>query len=455
MIRLTGIGERHEFDVIYDLTMRRLIHRWLGPVICVATFVACASTGKTSALGDSVDGGNGGGFGDPTADGAPATSGDDGTTGTFGGSDASVSGDACQHLAVQFTPKVPLVYVLADRSGSMFTQVVGADGGATDEWTSLRTAALAVVQGLDSQVAFGFGAYTGINPSTTAAMCPILDEVPIATNNYSAIATLYDSLGKGNFKAETPAQQSLEKVAQSLTQAASQPIGGGQPGGKYILFVTDSETDFCDDGNPVCPADAVIAELQKLSTQGIQTLILGVHSNVSNISAAVLQSFANAGAGLPALAPPNGAQSAPLLPADINSQCSGVAGWKQLFTAAGLQAGQALGTYAAPGGTATNATLYAPDATNVADLTTKIGDALKTVKSCSFDLQGKIKVDLTQASRGRVSIDGMPVPYDATNGWTMATATQLALQGTSCQQWRTAGMNISFDFPCDVIQPLL
>ncbi|HXN34384.1 MAG TPA: hypothetical protein VN894_21125, partial [Polyangiaceae bacterium] len=119
--------------------------------------------------------------------------------------------------------------------------------------------------------------------------------------------------------------------------------------------------------------------------------------------------------------------------------------------AAGLSMGQALGTYIAPDAAVTNATLYSPDVTNVADLTNKIATALATVKSCSFDLQGKIKVDLPNAGKGRVSIDGTAVPYDATNGWTMSSATQLDFVGAACQTWRTTGMNVTFNFPCDII----
>jgi hypothetical protein len=447
-------------------TMRfRVFRRSSAAIVVTLAIAACAKSGNSPSSGDPTPPGGGFGLGASTGSGSgdPAGSASPGAGENGGGlvvRDSSVpfAGDACQHFDVQFVPKTPLVFVLADRSGSMFDAKTGADGGTTNEWNPLRTATLAVIQGLQTQVAFGFGAYTGINPNTTPAMCPVLPTVPIALNNYSAISTLYASLGQPTFKAETPAQMSLERVAQTLTQAvASQADAGqagsglGQPGGKYILFVTDGETDFCDDGNAVCPADAVIAELQKLYGQGIQTMVLAIDSTLTGISGPVLQGFANAGVGVTPLAPPSSAAGAPLLPTDIYNQCNGVPGWNQLFTAAGLASGQALGTYPAPDASVTNAPLYSPDATNVADLTSKIASALATVKSCSFDLQGKIKVDLPNAGRGTVSVDGTVVPYDATNGWTMTTATQLDFVGTVCQDWRTKGMNVSFNFPCDVI----
>jgi hypothetical protein len=421
---------------------------------------ACANSGQSVGNPDSGGGGSGSSSG---AIGAGSSS------GASGGSSGAItiaeagpgSGDACQQFDVKFARKIPFVYVLVDRSGSMFQLSATADGGQSDEWSPLRTATLGVIQSLQGEVAFGFGAYTGINPNTTPGMCPILVTVPIALNNYSAISAVYTPLGQPAFKAETPAQMSLDTVAQTLVQAEAQAAdagtglqtdaGAGQPGGKYILFVTDGETDFCDDGNAVCPADAVIAELQKLSMQGIQTLILGVGSSQSNISVPVLQAFANAGAGTATLAPPGSAAGAPLAPTDIYNQCNSVTGWNQLFTAARLQSGQALGTYAPAGTTVTNAALYSPVATDVTDLANKLSAALSGVKSCSFDLQGKIKVDLPNAGQGHVTIDGTPVPFDPTNGWTMTTATQLDLVGSACQQWRATGTDISFDFPCQII----
>lgn len=436
----------------------RSLRRAVAFTVFALGIVACAKSGSSPNESTSDDaGGGGGGSGggaDATSPGNSSPGGDDGGGGPLTVIDSGNGGDACQHLDVMFAPKIPLVFVLADRSGSMFTQMPVDGGGTSDEWTPLRAATLAVIQSLQAQVAFGFGAYTGINPNTMPNKCPILDSVPIALNNYAPIATLYNMLGMPTFKAETPGQKSLDFVAQLLVQTAAAQAdagSGSQPGGKYILYVTDGETDFCDDGNPVCPADAVTAEIEKLFTQGIQTLILGIGSNQSNISVPVLQGFANAGAGLPALAPPGSAQGAPLSPTDIYNQCNSVTGWNQLLTAAGLGAGQALGTYAAAGTSVTNATVYSPEATNVTDLTNKIASALSTVKSCSFDLQGKIKVDLPNAGKGHVSIDGTAVPYDAANGWTMTSGTQLDLVGSACDAWRKSGKDISFDFPCEII----
>jgi carboxymethylenebutenolidase len=71
------------------------------------------------------------------------------------------------------------------------------------------------------------------------------------------------------------------------------------PGEKFILFVTDGEPAYCDDGNALCPPDSVVGQLQTLQTGGIKTLVMGISSPLTTISDAVLQGFANAGARQP------------------------------------------------------------------------------------------------------------------------------------------------------------
>ncbi len=438
--------------------LRRMLHRSTGRslafIVSTLTVFGCATSNQGPTTGGpGATSGQSGGIGSDNADaslGNPVGNGDGG--GLLGSSDSgpTVTADsACQHLDVQFVPKIPLVEVLADRSGSIFQTF--PDGG--DEWDPLRAATLSVVQSLQTQVEFGFTAYTGINPNTTPGMCPILSPatpLPIVLNNYSAINAVYSALGQPMFKAETPAALSLDMVGQELLQTAAAQVdagGGSQPGGKYILFVTDGETDFCDDGDPVCPADAVIGEIQKLYGEGITTLILGVGSDLTQISNAVLPDFANAGAGQPTVGPSNG--SSTLSSTQIYSECNSVQGWNQAFTAAKLTTGQSLGTYAAT--VTANAPLYSPSAISQTEITNQLSAALKTVKSCDFDLQNEITVDVSRASEGLVIIDGTTIPYDATNGWTMTTATELSLEGTSCQQWRSTGVNISFNFPCDIL----
>ena len=77
--------------------------------------------------------------------------------------------------------------------------------------------------------------------------------------------------------------------------------------------------------------------------------------------------------------------------------------------------------------------------------------AVAGAQSCTFDLQGKIEVDVAHASFGHVLIDGQEVPYNAQNGWQMNSSTQLELLGDACALLKNATKGISFDFPCDII----
>lgn len=429
-----------------------------------------ASTGATG-------GGNGSGGGSPAGTGgligptgsggasATTTGGSAGPTGSGGsvgnGGRGAVTADAgvdriCQQAELTWEPKIPTVFVMVDRSGSMFdcnsttTVVEPSCATATDTaWTKLKTAVLAVVGSLQAQVRFGFASFTGTNPMS-GGMCPLIDKVAPSLNNAMAIAKVYDGLPfqpnttQVGMKFETPARQSLDLIGAELLADTS-------PGEKYILFVTDGQPDYCDDSNSLCAPDSVIGGLQALKAKGITTIVIGLQSAVNDLPAGVLQAFANAGAGEPTVAP---------LKANLDTfafydQCNGIAGWHaDLVTSAKAQArGVTVGTYAtAPGPTKP----YTPDVSNQTMLMNQLSQALAGVKSCVFDLgdvNGKsIKVDVTQLDQATISLMGAPVPHDDVNGWRMNSPTQLELMGTACATWRLpATKTINFGFPCQIV----
>jgi len=398
-----------------------------------------ASGGTTSSAngGTSTSSGSGGG-------GAPASG---GMTGAAG---------ACQMAKYNFEPKIPTVYVMVDRSGSMFDCLSTTNPEPScktpedTSWVKLKTAALTVIDSLQGQVRFGFASFTGTNPAS-GGKCPMIDQVDPALNNQPKIKTLYDSLpfqpetteqGK---KFETPARESLDLIGEKLLADTS-------PGDKYILFVTDGQPDYCDDANTLCAPDSVVAGLQILKTKGITTIVMGLQSALPDLAPGILQSFANAGAGQPTLAPlkPNTDAFA------FYDQCNGVAGWHADLVKSGKTAerGVTLGEYVTTGGG--TAKLYAPSVADQAMIATQLGTALAGVKSCSFDLSNvngqSIKVDLNTLSSASVSIEGKSVPQNATTGWSMASASQLVLNGASCDTWRSPENNkIDFNFPCNTI----
>ena len=374
--------------------------------------------------------------------GGTTTSGSGGDTSTSG-SDAAVTDAACQMATVKFTPKIPTVFVLVDRSGSEFTDAT------TGTYFTLQAAVLQVIKQLQGTVRFGFGDFVGDHGSS---MCKtVFNSVPIALNNYDAISKQYMTDGPllpYGTKAETPAADTLSMVKKLLTADTGD-------GGKSVLFVTDSQTDFCDDGSPVCPADAVTYRIQDMFTAGIGTLVIGLPTSQSNISTSVLQDFANAGAGQTVALPTGVGLNTST---DVASQCSGVPAWSAIATAAGTPAMTSLATYGSPSGTAT---VFTPTSTSQAALADQIAAAVNGVKSCTFDLGNvggqSIKVDLNQLGSAHVCLstscpDSSEVPQDMTNGWSMSSATQLTLNGTACDKWRMPNNNdISFDFPCKSI----
>jgi hypothetical protein len=400
-------------------------------------------------------------------DGTPPTMTDPNAPGTGSmGPDFNVSDDdddelmpmGCQQAQREFVPNIPTVYLVVDRSGTMFDSI----GNNVSAWTALRGGALEVMRELEGGVRFGFAAFSGAN--TGPLMCDLqVPTVPPKLNNYADIAAVYEPLGQPTNSKDTPTLLALEQVASQLRQDTE------TVGDKYIMFVTDGEPDYCDDGNQLCPPDSVVGLLQRLSSgvdaagaavAPIRTLVFGISSPTATIRADVLQAFANAGAGLPVMAISQNADQA----ADPNAlydQCNGVPGWRDDFTATGKPAmrGQSVGDYVFDATLAGKAPVYRPDPTDQAALTGQLRTALAGVKSCSFDLgEDNVQVDLSRTDLGqlaRVLINGQPVVYDPANGWSMMSETTVVLSGAACETWRNPliATTISFDFPCDIFVP--
>jgi hypothetical protein len=62
----------------------------------------------------------------------------------------------------------------------------------------------------------------------------------------------------------------------------------------------------------------------------------------------------------------------------------------------------------------------------------QLSTAIAGAKSCTFDLQGKIEVDVENAAEGKVFIDGKAIAYDEEDGWHMTSSTTLVLEGAAC-----------------------
>ncbi|HXK19980.1 MAG TPA: vWA domain-containing protein [Polyangiaceae bacterium] len=415
----------------------------LGSGLCVALLGCSAGTSGTGASG--VNGNSGSGatgsgaqpnFGTGVGTGATP---DIGQTVSMENTDTGGGpGTGCQTGGAVFVPKVPTVMLMVDRSGTMFK-----DGG--NPWGILRDGVLEVVKQMDNDVRFGLLAVTG---EQQAGMCPLLDEVAPAAHNYDALAAKYMSL-KAPAKGESPGMRGLERAAEIL--GADTAVEGD----KYVLFVTDGEQDYCDDGDFACPTDSVVYHLQALATQGFKTFIFGLPMTSEDAQQQaryplILQAFADAGMGLP-VAPvvPPGGQG----PVQIFYNCQGVPNWQAEAAAAKTPAMQPLGAYAAASG---GAKVFTPDPTNKDALRDEIAKVLSGVKSCTFDIGGDIKVIQTLLDQAHVYVEGVEVPLDpaGTNGWHMPTPSQIELVGDACTNWRMPQNNkIDWDFPCKILVP--
>jgi hypothetical protein len=247
--------------------------------------------------------------------------------------------------------------------------------------------------------------------------------------------------------ARTPAVEALP-----MAQAKLQPDTGG--GNKFLLWVTTGDTDFCDAGDGRCAADAVTYQLQQMygASPSIGTRIVGVPVSPTGFEPTVLQNFANAGAGQPAVVPMAASETQTITPADVYDECmnmtdGGSDSWSSLYAAAGRTAPAPLADYGSP----TAAPLFMAASTSVTDLTTAVSGALSSLgRSCAYDLSS-FAIDSTKLSEGSVTIDGTTIAQNATDGWSMPSETELVLNGAACVAAQAA-TSVSFDFACDAIK---
>jgi hypothetical protein len=397
--------------------------------------------GNGGSAGSSGSGGSGGtvvvemggasegGSGEPLGGGG-AMGGDGNGSSTTGEAGQGGSGEpvGCGGKALAWQAQKSNVMLLMDRSGTMFDL-------NSQPWAGVRDAVLPVIDANDGSENIGFMAMSG-----ESAMCPLLDEVAPAAANYAAIASKYNALTKPA-KGESPFMMALDRAQQLLAAAPEGP--------RFVILVIDGHPDYCNDGDDLCPVDSVVSHLQKLHTAGITTLVAGLpifQGADTAVYAAALQSYANAGIGA-------AVASVGDTVANVYFRCnSGSAtppSWKAEFVASGKPAQQALGSYSASPGTAPYTTLT--PAAGAQSLTSAFTGLFAQAQSCRFEAtNGKVKV--ASAAQGVVTMNDSTVPYDADNGWQLASDHTVELVGSACTSLRaTPGATVKITFPCDSV----
>jgi hypothetical protein len=307
--------------------------------------------------------------------------------------------DECNELSIHFESRTPTVYILVDRSSSMFEKSF---------WVPLKNSVLEVVQKLEKEALFGFATYTG----AAGGMCPDLSRVSVASDNFAAIKAAYDAATMPTYKGETPTSLALDEVTKILE---AEPNDGP----KFILLVTDGEPDFCDDPNVTCSRDAVVSSAQAAFAEGIKTFIFSIGGMVDKLH---LGDVANAGSGQPV--------------AD-----------RQMMVQ--YQCPNSKAVYSPTSGTAP---YYEPNINDQQALVSAFSKVVASARSCTFDLEGKVEIRLSEAASGIVKIDGKQLVFDDPNGFRMNSPTELEVLGTACEQLRSPdSLEVFIDFPCEAV----
>lgn len=359
---------------------------------------------------------------------------------TIGGVTTTTTGGACQALEVSFTPQDPTVFILVDRSTSMWDNMF---------WDPLRDGVLEVVSRVHQDVRLGFGTFTGLQGNT----CPLdLQDVGVIDkNNLAAIEAFYTPILHPGVATETPTPAALMQ-AQAILKADHLT----SPGPKYILLVTDGNPDYCDSGATECRADVTVRVLQDLKADPevpIHTFMVALPD--PGIDQDWLKAFANAGAGQPVAAPRETEFCDDILPATATLLPElDPTTWPQ-------------GTYGAAMGPETP---YNVDPAQRDQLVSQITGLLAGVKSCVFDLTNAAGEEVISVVEGReaegsvfIKTAANPDPgeaqnYDPTgmNGWKVnridGAADQIELVGSACELLRNPDTTgIEFGFPCEII----
>jgi hypothetical protein len=297
----------------------------------------------------------------------------------------------CEAVSLTLDELRPAVTLLVDQSGSMRAGYPTRDSGQT-RWAVVRQALLdperGVVQSLQQSVQFALVFYTSHN-GFSGGGCPILSQVPAATNNYEPIVRLYDARGPDD---DTPTGDAVLQVTSEIGLARRR-------GPEVILLVTDGDPDTCEQPDPQGGQDQAIKAVMQAHAAGIELYVLGVSSDISGDK---LQQLANAGQG------------------------------KAIDAVWGVDVGAA-------------EPFQASD--SVAGLTEQLRDILARVPLCQVELDRDVLV--SELNGGSVVLDGQALRYGSPDGFTLKDSRHLEIQGQACETLRAAGKHLSVRISCD------
>ena len=357
-----------------------------------------------------------------------------------------VDGEVCNAKGIEFEKLVPVVMMLVDRSTSMFASNLpnGASpafGEHPDRWEALRVA-VAGLEPLAADVAFGLSTYTGYKDGT----CPEMPQIDSIVPGQAEFAQLMAELPSSAEalppqESETPTHEAIIAGIEALK--AVEIVGP-----KYLLVLTDGEPDTCGVPDPQCGQDAAIGAAQAAFAEGISTYVVGLGDDVGG---KFLNDLAHAGQGLDVQPPVENELwcIGQELQARDSASNFDINNYRDFADA----------TYGADGLTYAADLFYQPD--DVEALQAQLTEVVSSVLTCEYEMD--TAVQRAQADKGAVRVsypDGTheDLVFGDANGWTLSADNDytVVVQGTPCDKILAEQVSgLSIEFPCAVRVPIV
>ena len=321
-----------------------------------------------------------------------------GTGGTFGFVDdldpqGGSGGEeaSCVDLDVDFTRVTPTVVLLIDQSGSMLQNF---DNGV-NRWRTLRNTLTnpqtSLLKKLETSVRFGMSLYTSNRGYGEPSAPDYPRECPLLETVDIALGSFSDMsemLEDNGPSGDTPTAESVEQIVERLAAF-------DEEGPKSIILATDGDPDTCEDPDANDDGGSKgrsVAAVNAAYAEGITTHVISVGNQVT---ASHLKDLAVAGAG-------------------------------------------------------GDEDVEAYTALNTTALEDAFNQIIGSVRTCDFTLQGRVELD--EAARGTVTVDGQVLTFGDPNGWEMPDDTTVRLLGEACEAVQADAAGVSMRFPCDAIE---
>jgi hypothetical protein len=294
----------------------------------------------------------------------------------------------CESISESIDELRPGVMLVVDQSRSMRT-AFPQQGSPDTRWSLVGKALFdpssGVVKTYEGSIRFGIAFFTG----NQNGECPVLHEAHAATQNYTALNALYQSLAPDG---STPTGESLNQVIGELERRQRQNV-------RTIVLVTDGNPNTCFMQSGSNGQFEAVEAVQLAYELGYDTYVLGISRDIAGAN---LQQLANAGAGklidLVHGVDPDAAQ-----PYQASSDKNG--------------------------------------------LTAQFADILSHVSFCDVRTQRDVAPD--EASQARVLLDGKPLAYDASDGFRLKDARHIEITGSACDAIKAGAKQLSVRISCE------